>query len=298
MDREYVRNVIINKIKENNLTYHDNNRIPYGYIYLIFSASSNFSYIGQRKLALDYSNKSKGWRIYLSSGVDVRKQIKLVGEKDIIKMFICYVDSKSMLDNVETMLIKYAKGIGLCQMNHAVVAPWPNNLFPEENLGAKKLIEMSEQRYISIIQPIEKEIIYCFLHKHYTISQIHLEYGVPKKLISKCLHRNNIDTYRGKIVSKSQKEYIYQCSHCKKTFILHRKRYGKNKYCSRNCASNDKIKISSTDNDYIKRLYLHGLSLDDISHQVGVSHTTIEKRLDTLHVKRRNLGKPKNGSIE
>lgn len=268
--------------------------IPYGYVYMITDRFTGDTYVGQRKYKIDYTadyrrSHRKGWRRYLSSGKDVHELIKANGEQSVIKTFICYVPTKPLLDLVEEKLIRYGKTIQECSMNHAIAAPFPNTLFPEECLGSKRMHAIAELRYKKNVLPIKDTIINDFNSGISTID-ISKKYSIGQKSISRCLRENNVDVYRGH--SPVQGGYTYTCAHCGIKFTKHRKKYGKHQYCSNKCLYASQNKSSALDVDKLMRMYTNdNMSLHDIEKVVDVSYITVYNVLRKAGVKFRKTGR-------
>lgn len=284
------------RIKAHELINDSNGSIPYGYIYMITSKIDGSTYIGQRKYTIDYTasrgnGSIKGWRRYLSSGVDVHRLIGKYNNDIVVKTFICYVDSKVLLDKVETLLIRYGKTIHECTMNHAIVAPFPNCLIPEEDIGAKITHLRAEAKYRKEVVPLTDKIIHLYKNKHKSQNYIAQKLHIDKRKIARCLHENHVAT------PSSSDKAIYQqyiCKYCGKKFTRRQiKHSSRIKYCSKQCSQLGYRKLDDCPVEKLQELYSSGMSLHEIEDHLGnvVSYITIYNRLRVAGVVFRKKGR-------
>lgn len=262
---------------------------PYGYIYMIVDRKSGRTYIGQRKLKLDYCKRvhkvpyGQGWRRYLSSGNVIHKMINKSGVDRIIKCFICYVDNKEDILNVEGHLISYGKSIGKCSLNVASIIITDTN----ETLQYPTYEHTGITKTARIDDVVGKQVCKSFTNGM-NVADIAQKYDISKHCVRSILHMHDIDTYRGKSPCK---EHKYSCSQCHKVFIVKRKRHNEQAFCSKKCFSD--FRKTHINTAKLIDMYSSGMSLHEIEEYLGntVSYITIYNRLRAVGIVFRKKGR-------
>lgn len=262
---------------------------PYGYIYMIVDKNSGRTYIGQRKLKLDYckhvhkTSYGQGWRRYLSSGNVIHKMINKSGADRMIKCFICYVDNKEDILNVEGHLISYGKSIGKCSLNVASIIITDTN----ETLQYPTYEHTGITKTSRIDDVVGKQVCKSFTNGM-NVADIAQKYDISKHCVRSILHMHDIDTYRGNSHCENHK---YTCYQCHKVFTVKRKRHHDITFCSKKCFYASKK--AKTNTDKMIELYNSGMSLHGIENYFDntVSYITIYNRLRSSGVVFRKKGR-------
>lgn len=162
-----------------------------------------------------------------------------------------------------------------------------NNVSCDNRINPKT--RKADECYHEEVDSIEDIIIDTYksgISTYDTAKKLH----ISRNHVRRCLKEHGLLLQE---IHKTPKDgYHYVCDYCGKHFTIFRRKVKDKTYCSRICAQLGRYGIANNLDDEIQKCYsIKEMSMDAIAEQLGISHTTVENRLNFLGVPIRKLGR-------